>query len=69
MIMLDNYMAESMADLAPHKSALNLETVKKLSSDMLQPKPVTVTVSNYMGKPPEPIMTETQRSFMQAVSV
>lgn len=68
MILLDNYMAESMADLAPHKSALNLETVREISSDMLQPKPVVATVSNYMLKPPEPITTDAQRNFMMSLA-
>ncbi len=69
MLMLDNYMADIMSDLAPHTSATNFDGVHQLSSDIILPKPVAATVSNYMSKPPEGITTQEQADFMQTMSI
>lgn len=69
MLVLDNKTAEAMADLAPYKSATNMKGLRELSPDVLQPKPVVATLSNYISQPPQEVMTHEQMSFMQRMSV
>lgn len=65
---VDNYTAHSLRDLAPYKSALNLEEVRKLSSDLFQPKPGVANLSNYMRSPVEEITTPEQELFMNQMA-
>ena len=64
MLTLDNFTAEGMADLAPYKSATNLKGLRELSPDLLQPKPVVATVSNWISQTPEDVTTLEQMQFM-----
>ena len=64
MLTLDNFTAEGMADLAPYKSATNLKGLRELSPDLLQPKPVVATVSNWISQTPEEVATQEQMQFM-----
>lgn len=69
MLTLDNFTAEGMADLAPYKSATNMKGLRELSPDLLQPKPVVATVSNYISQQPMEVTTQEQMLFMQEMAV
>lgn len=65
----DNYTAHALRDLAPYKSALNLEEVRKLSSDLFQPKPGVANLSNYMRSPVELITSPDEELFMNQMAI
>ena len=68
-ICVDNYTAYQLRDLAPYKSALNLEEVRKLSSDVFQPKPGVANLSNYMRSPIEGITQPQEELFMNQMAI
>lgn len=68
MMLLDNFTAEKMADMAPYKSATNLKAIRQLSPDMIQSKPVVANFANYMSKPSQPIQTPEQELFMNQMT-
>lgn len=68
-ICIDNYTSHALRDLAPYKSALNLEEVRKLSSDVFQPKPGVANMSNYMRAPIENIQNAQEELFMNQMAI
>lgn len=44
---MDNYTADALQALAPHKSVFDLNTPKKVSSNLSMPKPVVATISHW----------------------
>jgi hypothetical protein len=46
---LDNYIADSLEALAPHKSVFDLNAPKNVSQNLSIPKTVVGTFSNYVS--------------------
>ncbi len=46
---LDNYTANELEALAPHKSVFDLNAVKKVSVNLSMPKPVVATIANWIS--------------------
>lgn len=54
---IDNYVADGLKTLAPHKSVFDLNTPKKVSSNLNMPKTVIGTIGHFLKTPeiPDPI--------------
>lgn len=48
MLMLDNFMANEMRHLAPHKSVFDLNEPYAVSGNLAMPKPVVASISNFI---------------------
>lgn len=48
MLALDNYITKELTNLAPYKSAFDLNKPYKISSVVAIPKPVIATIANFL---------------------
>lgn len=45
---LDTYTTEELRALSPHKSTFGLDSPRRVSGNLSQPKPVVATVANFV---------------------
>ena len=66
---LDNDTAGQLENLAPHKSCLDLNRPRQLSSAASMPTPVASTIANWMHYKREPITDPHKFAFLQELAM
>lgn len=55
---IDNWTADEVEPLAPHKSTLDLSEPRRISGNLAKPKPVVSTIAHWLetagDEPPDP---------------
>lgn len=66
---LDNVTAEELENLAPHKSCLDINRPRTLSSAASMPTPVASTIANWLHYRRAPVADPSKFAFLQELAI
>ena len=64
MLAIDNFTAEQLEGIKPHKSTFSLKKVREVTGNLSMPKPAVATISDWVRRSDLDVVTEENRNWM-----